>query len=276
MIYKKIACLSGPDILYLNCNRFVKLYWRNAVLNSLLHAITEQGLNHTLYNIFFAAGFAAVLFFNLLNAKNFRIPRLRAVILTVLVYVVSTFWMMVLCWIENGFRNFGANNIVRVFIWVPVFTWPVSKLLKLDFKTCCDYLAPCLCVVHGVAHFGCIFEGCCRSYRWKYGIFNPQLGVNTFPIQPIEALIAVAIVILIWVRQKKNQFRVDGLSFPIMLMLFGYSRFFLEFARDNEKLFLGISGLAIHALVMALVGTAWYAAAAESNRKHRSRAKKKA
>ena len=85
-------------------------------MNSLLHAITEQGLNHTLYNIFFAAGFAAVLFFNLLNAKNFRIPRLRAVILTVLVYVVSTFWMMVLCWIENGFRNFGANNIVRVCV----------------------------------------------------------------------------------------------------------------------------------------------------------------
>ena len=51
---------------------------------------------------------------------------------------------------------------------------------------------------------------------------------------------------------------VDGEAYPLMLILFGYSRFFLEFARDNEKLFLGISSLAIHAFIMGIVGTVWY------------------
>lgn len=246
----------------------IRNVWRNTTMNDLLHTITDHSLNQLIYNIFFVGGFVAVLLFNIFNAKNFRIAKMRAVFLTILVYVVSTFWMMVLCWVENGFKNFGANNIVRVFIWVPVFTWPVSKLLKLDFKTCCDYLSPCLCVVHGVAHLGCIFAGCCHGYPWKYGVFNPALGIKTFPIQPIEALIAILIVIIIWVRQKKHDFRVDGESFPLMLMLYGYTRFLLEFARDNNKIFLGISDLAIHALIMALVGTAWYFTAREYNRKH--------
>ena len=37
----------------------------------------------------------------------------------------------------------------------------------------------------------------------------------------------------------------------------GYSRFLLEFLRDNDKLFLGISELALHALAMALIGAVW-------------------
>ena len=44
-----------------------------------------------------------------------------------------------------------------------------------------------------------------------------------------------------------------------MLMLFGYTRFLLEFARDYNKLFFGISELAMQAVFGALVGTIWYA-----------------
>ena len=43
-----------------------------------------------------------------------------------------------------------------------------------------------------------------------------------------------------------------------MLMLFGYTRFFFEFARNNEKLFWGISELALHALLAGIVGTVSY------------------
>jgi prolipoprotein diacylglyceryltransferase len=36
--------------------------------------------------------------------------------------------------------------------------------------------------------------------------------------------------------------------------MFGSTRFLLEFARDNEKLFWGISNLAIQAFIMLVVG----------------------
>ena len=43
-----------------------------------------------------------------------------------------------------------------------------------------------------------------------------------------------------------------------MLMLFGGTRFFLEFLRDNEKVLWGCSALAFHALLMLFVGAAAY------------------
>ena len=58
-------------------------------------------------------------------------------------------------------------------------------------------------------------------------------------------------------RAKRKKYVADGTQFPWMLILFGTTRFALEFLRDNQKLFLGISVLAIHCVVMVLVGIIW-------------------
>ncbi len=241
------------------------------MINNLMFAVEANGLNTLLYNIFFVAGGVALMIFCFANAKNYQIPLKKAIPFVVVVYAIAVAWMFFLYWAESGFKNFGGNNIVRIFVWVPLIAWPFCKLFKLDFKTMCDYLAPVVCVQHGVSHFGCIFGGCCYSYEWGPGIYNHVLHYNTFPIQPIEALVAVAIVLFIWLREKKQKFKVDGESYPLMLILFGYSRFLLEFARDNDKLFLNISNLAIHALIMGLVGTAWYVTIKEYNRRKQRR-----
>ena len=241
------------------------------MINNLMYAIEAAGLNKLLYNIFFVAGGVALMFLCFASAKNYKIPLKKAIPFVVVVYAVSVAWMFFLYWAESGFKNFGGNNIVRIFVWVPVFAWPVAKWFKIDFKAVCDYLAPVICVQHGVSHFGCIFGGCCYSYEWAPGIYNHVLHYNTFPIQPIEALVAVAIVLYIWLSEKKIKFKVTGEFYPKMLILFGYSRFLLEFARDNDKLFLGISNLAIHALIMGIVGTAWLVTVREHNRRKQTR-----
>lgn len=236
-----------------------------------MYSIEAAGINKLLYNIFFVAGGVVLMIFCFANAKNYKIPLKKAIPFVIIVYAIAVAWMFFLYWAESGFRNFGGNNIVRIFVWVPLIAWPFCKLFKLDFKTMCDYLAPVVCVQHGVSHFGCIFGGCCYSYEWAPGIWNHVLRYNTFPIQPIEALVAVAIVLYIWLSEKKSGFKVTGEYYPLMLILFGYSRFLLEFARDNEKLFLGISSLAIHALIMGIVGTAWLVTVRERNRRKQTR-----
>ena len=236
-------------------------------MNQLLYLIEAKELNKLIYDIFFCAGSVALVTFCFLNAKNYRIPLRKAIPFVAVVYSVSVAWMFFLQWAESGFKNFGGNNIVRIFVWVPIFAYPMCKCLKLDFRTACDYLAPVVCVQHGVSHFGCMAGGCCYGFPWESGIYNHALGYKTFPIQPIEALAAVAIVLFIWLKERKNEFKVTGEYYPLMLILFGYSRFIFEFGRDNEKLFLGISSLAIHALIMGIVGTAWYVTQREMNRK---------
>lgn len=226
----------------------------------MLEAISEIGLSQTLYNVFFCGGLVGLSIYLLSVCKYYAISKKKAIVFIILVYGSSLLWMFFLYWADSGFKNWGGNNIVRIFWWLGVFVFPVSKLLKLDYLKALDFVSPCLCINHGIAHFGCIFAGCCHGYPCDWGIYSNNTGYRCFPIQPIEALIALGIVGYIWRREKKKGYGegIDGLSFPIMLMLFGYSRFFLEFLRDNHKVFLGISDLAIHALVNAVVGTAAY------------------
>lgn len=226
----------------------------------MINEITIGTFTVTLYNIFFYMGFVGVMIYLLLVSKRYVMPIWKTVVFAVLVYTSTLIWMFFLFWADSGFKSWGGNNIVRVFWWLGVFVFPVSKLLKRNYLECLDFVSPCLCINHGIAHFGCIFAGCCHGYPCDWGLYSNDAGHRCFPTQPIEAVIALGIAAFIWQREKKKGYGkgIDGLSFPIMLMIFGYSRFFLEFLRDNEKLFWGISGLAIHALVNAVIGTVAY------------------
>ena len=56
---------------------------------------------------------------------------------------------------------------------------------------------------------------------------------------------------------KKENYAGTGKVYAMFLLTFGGTRFLLEFLRDNDKLILGVSNLALHALFMVLVGTVW-------------------
>ncbi len=243
-------------------------------MNQLILFVVEHGWGQLLYNVFFAAGFVAVFLFALINGKRYGIPRWKALTYIFGVYTISVIWMFFQCWVENGFKGWGGNNIVRTFVWVPLAALAMSKLLGIDWKRGCDFVAPCVPLVQAVSHWGCLFTGCCHGYPFKWGIYNPALHEKVFPMPIVEALAALAVVIIICRYEKKRDYQPDGYAYPLMLMMFGYSRFILEFGRDNTKLFWGISNLALHALFMALVGTAVYVTLKENARQHLINTKK--
>ena len=212
-----------------------------------------------LYYLFFALGFVGVTLFGYFYRKKFNLSVKQAVLSVLLVYPAVVAWMFFLYWAESGFKNFGGNNIVRIFIWVPVFAWPASRILKIEFKAMLNFIAPLPCVVHGISHFGCIFEGCCCGYPSSvFAIWNPAFKEYRFAIQPIEAIVAIGVIVITVLYTRSKGYRSDSCAYPLMLILFGSTRFLLEFLRDNEKLFWGISNLAIHAFVMFVVGIVWF------------------
>ena len=212
--------------------------------------------NGFLYDVFFVMGFVAVILFFLWRGKYFGVSPIRSLLLVVTVYPAVVLWMFVQYWIETGV--WGGNNIVRCFVYMPLFAIPAAKMLNMTWKQACDLLAPAPCVVHSVSHWGCIFAGCCQGYPSSWGLYNVNTKEICFPSQPLEALTAAFIIVIILWREKKNNYKVDGLSMPIMLMLFGTTRFFWEFFRDNEKIWLNCSSLAFHALFMSFVGLIMY------------------
>lgn len=227
------------------------------MLKNLIISIAEAGLTQRVYFDFQNLAFVGVFFCILWYGKKYKMGMVKAIAVFAIVYPVTDFWKRVLFWIETGFQRFGGENFIRVVIWIPIFGLAVAKLLKIDKKKVCDFMAPAVILSFGIGHFGCIFAGCCSSFPVSWGLYNIQTGMNHFPNQPIEAIVALLIfVYLLWYSQKHN-YVPDGKLYPIMLILFGFSRFFFEFLRDNDKIILGCSGLAFHALMAGSIGVAW-------------------
>lgn len=226
-------------------------------MNELIRVIYEMGWGKLFYDIFFALGFVSVLCGLIWFGRKLQLPIWKIVVTVLIVYPIVVLWMFVMFWMESGFGTWGGNNIVRIFVYVPLVGLPVASMLKIDVKKMLSLLSFGPLLVHGISHFGCIFFGCCSGYPCSWGVYNPFYEDYRFPIQPIEALAAVAIVVYLFLRAKKRQYVPDGYEYPFMLVLFGSSRFLFEFLRNSEKMFWGISNLAIHALFMFVVGVIW-------------------
>ena len=213
-----------------------------------------------LYYTFHAVAFIALFAFLVTQSKHYKIPKWKACVSTVVIYAASYAWMLFMYWASTGFKNFGGQNIVRIFVWVPIFVWITAKVMKINWRDLGDLVAPCLTLNHGIAHIACIFQGCCYGYECSWGVYNAVLDKRLFPIQILEALTALAITAYLYHLMRKKKYKTEGMLYPLMLILFGSTRFIWEFFRDNQKIAWGISGLAGHALLMTLVGIAWYAA----------------
>ena len=228
-------------------------------MNEWIKTLYEQGLSDGIYYAFHVFGFISCFISAILVGKKLNVPVRKAVGLVLIVLPTLYAWMFFMFWAETGFRVFGGNNIVRVFVFLPLMGLLVAKVLKMHWKDSFHILAVAPLAIHGVAHFGCMFIGCCYGYINDWGLYHPGRQEIRFPIQPIEALAAWAIIAILWLRSKRKNYVSDGLELPIMLMLFGFSRFFFEYLRDNDKYWYGISNLAIHALLMGAVGLIMYA-----------------
>ena len=227
-------------------------------MSEMLQSLYDSGAANIIYYLFHAMDFVGALSVNVYLGPKYGLSVKKSVLTTLIVYPLVYLLMMVLYWIEMGFRGFGGQNIVRVYIYIPLVAVLAAKILRVEWKKICDFIAPCVCVTQGIGHIGCLFTGCCQGFPFEYGIYNPALRIKTFPVQICEALTALAIVVLLLMRAKEKKYHADGTAFPLMLMLYGSTRFVWEFFRNNEKLVWGCSSLAFHALFMAVVGGVAY------------------
>jgi len=224
------------------------------LVNSILHLAADNHLTSVIYHGFMIAGVLAAVIYIILTAKHYTISIMRAMLALAIVAVPSFAFIYLGSWVESGFTSWGGRNIIYAVIPFFLMIWPAARLLKLDGWALSELFAPCLCIVLGISHFGCMFAGCCHGYRWEKGIYNHSLDYNTFPIQPVEALVALAIAAFIIVRQIRSHYTVKGDSYPLMMVIFGISYFLLQFARDNTKLFLGLSFLALYLVLIVVTG----------------------
>ena len=229
--------------------------------------LTIFGVSISLYYLFWLMGVVSALILGLLLAKDYDISKAKAIIYVSVALTLGYLLIWVTSWVFGGGKVQGFN-LVRSVAFLPTLYWVLSRLFKETYSNVSDFLAPIGVSGFAIIRIGCIFTGCCQGFPSKWGIYSNVSGTICFPVQMFEIAVSLMIGTILFVMAKKKLQQGKLLSW--MMIMFGSTRFVLEFFRDNNKLFFNISELALHALFTLLVGLVLLIVKVNSDKKKRS------
>lgn len=228
-----------------------------APLNRAIMAVHDAGLSGILYQAWIVVVYIVVAAFCLVWRRHYGYGWFRALLIPWLFLIALNVFILLAGWALTGFTFFGMKNIVVGYPFVPLMAMGLARLLKDDWRRLLDFMTPAFPLTQVVAKISCCFAGCCFGYPMAHGLWNPIFEQELFPVQLLEGIVALIVTLLCIRAARKENYRVTGRMYPRFLILFGGTRFFLEFLRLNHKVFWGVSDLALWALAMVVIGAVW-------------------
>jgi phosphatidylglycerol---prolipoprotein diacylglyceryl transferase len=160
-----------------------------------------------------------------------------------------------------------------------------ARRFRIRWLTLADMCAPALALAHAIGRQGCQLSGdlelgytvqialghglpqsdCgmeCRDGDGSKQAWRPDPGLLSRRSRSSHAYLRERALLrrLSGTEADRKRTRVEGSVFYIFLMLYGASRFLVEFLRVNPRLLLGLSEAQLISLVMMIAGGAVYAA----------------
>ena len=127
----------------------------------------------------------------------------------------------------------GANYFGQLYH-IPFLLAAFCLLFWCDPLKQIDLLAPSFPLALFIAKIACFCHGCCGGIEWANGLYNTESGLTEFPIQLVEAGLALLIfVLMLFIRDKAK----PGTLFPIYLIIYSGTRFFSEFLSKKPDVF---------------------------------------
>ncbi len=125
----------------------------------------------------------------------------------------------------------GGNYFATVFFY-PLILMIFFYVVKISPLKQMDMITPSYPIALFFVKIACFCAGCCNGFEWEKGLYNAEEGRYEFPVQLVEAALALIIFIfLLWFRKRAK----EGTMFPIYLILYSGTRFFSEFLRHEEE-----------------------------------------
>ena len=150
----------------------------------------------------------------------------------------------------TGANYFGILYTAPWILLLFCFLLRIHPLKQLDLIT------PAFAVGLFFNKIGCFCGGCCSGIPCSWGIFNVNGGTHDFPVQLVEAGLALGIFVFLLVWRKKAK---PGTMYPMYMILMSGTRFFSEFLREEPNVFLIFKTYHILCLVGVALGVlAWF------------------
>lgn len=154
-------------------------------------------------------------------------------------------------WFTKGNANYYGNLAAWLITMIVIpFFFRVSPLRAMDV------LSPALPLSLFVAKIACFCHGCCSGFEMSGSFYyNNYTNRYEFPVQMLEALVALGLFFFIRYYEKKNI--IPGSVFPVYLLGYSITRFVTEFFRADLPNVLGpFDAYQILSLIFALNGCA--------------------
>ena len=174
-------------------------------------------------------------------ARKYEVSYLKAFLITVVSDILTFAGVMLLTWIESGFQSFGSQNIVRVYAFLVPIVLFEAKVFRIDFIRCLEFQSVAMPLCYGFGHFACLTRMCCYGFHYQegtagYAVANALTKTDQLPMQIFESVSALLIFVAIAIIAAIIRYKPTGYLFAFFQIVFGATRFFWEFLRDNEKL----------------------------------------
>jgi len=154
----------------------------------------------------------------------------------------------------------GGLSIHGVLIGGALTAYLYARSRKIPFGILTDVVAPGVALGQSIGRIGCLFSGCCYGIKTSgtWGVLTRFAPGHRHPYQLYESAADLALfVALMWLSSRID---FDGGLFAIYVTAYSSSRFVLEFLRDNEGYFAGLSYGQWASLAGVAVGVSlWFA-----------------
>ncbi len=139
-----------------------------------------------------------------------------------------------------------------------VFGWLGVEIAKRRMgirRSTGDLFALALPAGEAVGRIGCFLNPCCIGTKCDLPWAVNQVGELRHPVQLYSAAVSAVLFAFLWIRRKS--FPQEGDLFRLYLVLFGLSRFGLEFLRDGKPVWLGLSMMQLFCLELVVSAVIW-------------------
>ena len=133
--------------------------------------------------------------------------------------------------------NFGklvktGGNYFATVLFYPLILMIFFYVVKISPLKQMDMITPSYPIALFFVKIACFCAGCCNGFEWEKGLYNAVDDRYEFPVQLVEAALALIIFIfLLWFRKRAK----EGTMFPVYLIVYSGTRFFSEFLRHEEE-----------------------------------------
>lgn len=144
----------------------------------------------------------------------------------------------------------GVNYFGRLYH-IPFLLTAFCILFWVDPCKQIDLITPAYPLALFVTKIGCFCQGCCAGIEWAGGLYNHAHDRVEFPLQLVEAGLALLIFIFLMFWRNKAK---PGTMFPTYLILYSATRFFSEFLSEKADVFWILKKYHILCLIGVAVG----------------------